>query len=201
MNSLSDTSPLRNQYFGLRHGQSEANLMNTIISDPVEGANAYGLTDLGRKQVENSISNQHLLSDRNTVIYSSDFARTRETAEIAAEVLGVKEINYSELLRERGFGRWERKGRASYPRVWLSDALSPGHTRNDVESVHRVLDRTTRLIADLEKKYEGKNILLVSHGDVLHILSTAFTKRPSRLHRSLIWPFGNGELRKLSPGV
>ena len=43
--------PLKNRYFAMRHGQSEANAAGIIVSDPANGCPRYGLTPLGRQQV------------------------------------------------------------------------------------------------------------------------------------------------------
>jgi broad specificity phosphatase PhoE len=44
-------SPLRNRYFGIRHGQSEANVKEIISSD-IRTASAYPLTELGQSQAQ-----------------------------------------------------------------------------------------------------------------------------------------------------
>ena len=41
---------LKNRYFALRHGQSEANVENIISSLPARGTTIHGLTQLGREQ-------------------------------------------------------------------------------------------------------------------------------------------------------
>lgn len=46
---------LRNRYFGLRHGQSEANVMGVISSNPAVGTVTHGLTPLGRLQATSYI--------------------------------------------------------------------------------------------------------------------------------------------------
>ena len=42
---------LKNRYFGIRHGQSEANVQEIISSDP-QTASSYPLTECGRNQAE-----------------------------------------------------------------------------------------------------------------------------------------------------
>ena len=39
---------LKNRYFGLRHGESEANKLGVISSNPAVGTVSHGLTQLGR---------------------------------------------------------------------------------------------------------------------------------------------------------
>ena len=45
--------------------------------------------------------------DANTLIYSSDFARARQTAELARELLGAPDVQLTHNLRERSFGELE----------------------------------------------------------------------------------------------
>ncbi len=100
-------------------------------------------------------------------------------------------------MRERYFGDWEQKHNRHYQDVWDEDINDPNHKNNNVESTAEVLDRTTSLIKDLEEKYSGKKILLVSHGDALQILQTGFEKVSSSCHRSL--PHLNvAEIRELT---
>ena len=65
-----------------------------------------------------------------------------------------------------------------------------------MESANSVLGRATSLIVELEKKYKGKNILLISRGDVLQILQTGFLKISSSLYRNLPH-LKIGEIREL----
>ncbi len=55
MNHLRATPSLRNPYFVFRHGYSKANAEGIIVSQPANGIDAYGLSDLGRKQVVDSL--------------------------------------------------------------------------------------------------------------------------------------------------
>lgn len=201
MTFLHRTDRLRNQYFALRHGQSKANTKGVIISDLQDGQlEAYTLTNEGEDQVR--ISAQAAKSsgtlDRDTVIISSPFSRCRRTAEIAKDILGVSaQIVFDERLRERWFGDWERTNNAHYEKVWTDDETNPEHTTANVESAMDVQKRTASLIHDLEKRYQGKNILLVSHGDALQIMQTGFAKQSPATHRMLTH-LGTAEIRKLS---
>lgn len=175
---------LKNQYYIMRHGQSKANLQEIIISHPENGIQQdYALTELGRAQANTSAVNSSLTSQ--TIIYTSDFSRARETAEIVQKVLEVPEIHVSKNLRERHFGNYEKTHNANYHKVWSFDKNNPNHTENGVESVHSVLKRAASLVIEIEKTYEDKDILLVAHGDTLQILQTGFQKVDPAQHRSL----------------
>ena len=45
--------------------------------------------------------------------------------------------------------------------------------------------RVTSLVADYESSHRGATLLLVSHGDALQLLQTAFRKQDASRHRSL----------------
>lgn len=195
MNHLIDIDKLKNRYFVLRHGESQANAQGIVVSAPKDGTTKFGLTRKGTKQVEKAVREANIL-DKDTIIYSSDFTRVRETAEIAKKVLNAKPIHLTVDLRERYFGDWEKSIDSNYQEIWAEDAKNPDHKKDKVESVNEVLDRTTSLINKLEKKYNGKKILLVGHADPLHILQTSFMKVDASTHRN-IKHLKVGEIREL----
>ena len=198
MNHLQEVTHLGNTYYALRHGRSLANRADLIISNPADGVAQYGLTDEGRAQVASAVEDakQHYGLDHSTLIVASDFARAQETAQIAARLLGVREIVTTPQLRERFFGAWDKQSTSNYQNVWRDDFTNPDHKHNGVESTSEVISRTTALIRSLEETYSGRNILLISHGDVLQILQTAFQRVPSSHHR-LLSHLDTGEIRKL----
>lgn len=185
MNHLKDLAKLANRYWAMRHGQSKANLQSIVISHPDNGLHEdFALSELGREQAQTAAT-ESLLTDQ-TVIYSSDFSRALETAQIVQKALGIRKLHTTKKLRERHFGNWEKLDQSNvYKTVWDTDRKNADHTEHDVESVNGVLDRVTSFILELEKKYQGKDILLVSHGDVLQILQTGFQKTNPAKHRDL----------------
>ncbi len=68
-----------------------------------------------------------------------------------------------------------------------------------MEPTAAVLDRATGLVADLERRYVGRDILLVSHGDTLQILQAGFLRMDPAAHRRLP-PLGIAEIRALRLG-
>jgi probable phosphoglycerate mutase len=181
---LEDTGGVKNRYFALRHGESEANAQGIILSDPAAGTAGYGLTERGREQARAAASAADLAGPE-TLIYSSPFARARETAEIAREVLGAGPVILRDELRERFFGELEGQSNENYQKVWDRDVSDPGHGEWGVESVMSVLGRTSALVAELEQEHQGETIVLVSHGDALQIMETGFKTLNPAAHRSL----------------
>jgi broad specificity phosphatase PhoE len=173
-----------NHYFGLRHGESEANRLGIIVSDPANGVDGYGLTDLGRQQVQQSMLSQHGLS-ADTITLCSDFRRARETAEIATEILGSPSAIIDTRLRERFFGASERGPNSAYGAIWQRDRIDPSHRDDDCESAESVRDRLISLVKSLESQYRDETLLLVSHGDPLQLLATAMTGRTPSQHRDI----------------
>ncbi len=186
MNNLSGVDSLVNRYFALRHGESRANQDQVILSDPRDGTRSGGLTAWGQEQVRATLlaALQEGLFSAPPAIYASDFLRARATAAIAADLLGTSYTPVT-CLRERFFGEWDRTADVNYEIVWADDAVDPHHEHNGVESAEDVLERTTAFIIDLEHTHRGKDIILVSHGDTLHILQTAFHRLSPAYHRSL----------------
>ena len=184
MNHLSGADRLANRFSVMRHGQSKANAAGIIVSCiDNDRRGDYGLTELGRRQALAAARSCGL--PRDTVICSSDFSRARQTAEIVQAHLGAADVAIAEALRERCFGEWEGTVTGNYARVWAADETDPDHADGDVEPAAAVLDRTSALVMDLERRYSGRAILLVSHGDPLQILQAGFQGIDSSRHRSL----------------
>lgn len=195
MNHLLSLKELNNTYWALRHGQARHNVLNIAVGNLQNGAESYGLTHEGEHQIKRSIE-QSTLPHNETIIFHSPFLRTFQSAEIAAKTLDVENIFCEPRLRERGLGNFELQEGAqqNYERMWNNDKEDPTHTHDGVESVMDVMNRTTEFIAECEKHLEGKTILLVSHGDTISILRTAFAEGPEHLHHENFTLPSQGEL-------
>ena len=187
---LSGVDRLTNTFSIMRHGQSKANVAGIIVSCIENDQRGdYGLSELGRAQALEAAQACGL--SRDTVIFSSDFSRARQTAEIVRAHLDAPEVKLATPLRERCFGDWEGSATDNYARVWAADETDTDQAGSGVEPVAAVLDRTTALIVDLERRYSGRHILLVSHGDTLQILQAAFLRlSPDQAPAAARAPYG-----------
>jgi len=189
-------TPLRNIFYLVRHGQSEANVEGIIVSDPSIGTTKYTLTKRGISQatragvkiesIFSSMGFQKSQVQDNLIIICSDFARTVATAKCIAKEVGLKEsnVNISIALRERYFGDLDGQKDDQYELVWKHDNDSASHSMFGSESVNSVLLRAGNLVTELNEKYTDKVIVLVAHGDVLQILRTGFESQfPPAHHR------------------
>jgi len=165
-----------NKYFILRHGESVGNIKK-IISDWPEKFYCP-LTKRGRKQIEDSA--KKLKEEKIDLIFSSDLLRTRQTAEISAKELNVKPI-YDKRLREINHGIFNGKPAEEHQKFWamageteLENFLKrfkikfpKGENHSDVKK------RIHRFLKEVEKKYQKKNILVVSHEITLTMLEAS----------------------------
>jgi probable phosphoglycerate mutase len=185
MNHLPAMESLKNRFYVMRHGQSLANQQGIIVSDPAWGVDGYGLSDTGRKQVECSVESASFL-DAEVRVMCSDFLRARETAEIVHRLLAcATPLQTDARLRERHFGRLDLGPDTAYPEVWRSDERDPDSEPHGAESANRVMARVTALIRECEQNFIRSSILLVSHGDALQILQTAFAGESAARHRQI----------------
>ena len=192
-----------NHYFILRHGDS-LNVGKFYASYPEKKKTP--LSKKGKIQIEKIAC--LLKRQKIDLIFSSDLLRTSQTAEIVGKILGIKPV-YDKRLREIDAGAFNGKsleeGLAYYgykfknpssPELTCKKFEKPlpgGETYAEVRT--RVLD----FVRNLERKYQGKNILIVSHECPLTLLETAFLgmtiKETAHFRKnSKIKP---GELRKV----
>ncbi len=150
-----------NTYFLMRHAEAEQNVKRIVNSGDL---NAYGITDLGKQQALESA--QQFKQENVSIIYASPFRRTRETAEIIADELGIprSEIVYDVRLRELDFGDLNEcpyDDFTAYRKEHLhaySDSLPSGESWLDARR------RFGHFIYEMEQMHQGKNILMVTHG-------------------------------------
>ena len=224
--SLRTSTTLKATYVGIRHGESVPSSQRRVRSSLVAGVDpSNGLTPLGQAETRAATQAwiaaqtplvQTAFRNRRLVILSSPFSRTRESADLIAETIeqyfaanpstpagALKpQIRIEADLRERDFGRYEGQLRSDliYPRVWAEDARDPTYQGEGVESALAVQRRVTALISQLEERSgagEGWVYLLVSHGDPLKILATAFNRISAAAHQDpqQVPPFRTAEFR------
>jgi broad specificity phosphatase PhoE len=142
----------------VRHGETEWNRAGRW-----QGHSDTPLNDAGREQARNLAAE---LSDVD-VVYSSDLARARETAEILAEPLGL-EVQLDPRLRERGFGAWEGKTSAEIEADfgeeharWLA-GTAPG--AEDAEPFSDFAARVHAFLDETLERHPDETVLIVAHG-------------------------------------
>ena len=155
-----------NTYFAMRHG--EAGNSTHKIFDCTD-SQKFGLSEKGREEVKTNASK--LRGRHITHVYVSPFTRTRETADIASEILGIPKENIviDERLRELNFGDFDgTSGLDAFyehrKQLRYTDPFPNGESYQDAKN------RFGAVLYDLERKYKNTNILIVSHGIGLETL-------------------------------
>lgn len=195
------SSKLKNHYWGLRHGISEANQLGIIACDPLGLGQKYGITEHGRSQLRLSVAEALTKYPqlKHCIFYVSPLKRAIETANEAAQILSPKEIIISPELRERDFAKFDGQSALQYPQFWAEDKRNPHSHPFGGESVWEVRQRFVSLIHQIESQHHGQSIVLISHGDPLQIGQTAFENIDPSLHRESIQHLNPGDIRQLNP--
>lgn len=153
----------KNEYYIMRHGEAHHN---------VEGIEECGmdpenhLTNLGTLQVNDTKNKNNVDFD---VIISSPFIRTMETAKIMA---GEKDIIINDLFREINVGYFDKQSSDNIYKELGDKYLKLNTKLGGGESHGDVMNRTMKGIMNLEKEYEGKKILIVTHGAPMRMIAT-----------------------------
>ena len=192
-----DVPSLKNRYYGFRHGESRANVEGIIVSRPELGTVKYGLSEKGRRQVEKSASELQTATG-DVLVVSSDFRRTLETAEIIRSRLGVAPVRIDTRLRERFFGEWDGACYLHYSDAWQKDEIDPDQEPGGAESANAVRCRMVEVIEELDFEFAGYDIILVSHGDPLRMLQSAFEDLDASKNRMIPY-FETAGWRLLNP--
>ncbi len=183
-----------NNYYLMRHGHSCTQEEERLCSWPEK--RHCPLTAKGRREVSELVKN--LKEEKIDLIFSSDLLRTKETAEMASKEIGVK-INFDERLREMDFGEFDGKPVKNWKKEFLGTEKGFNNPPEGGESFNEIKLRTLDFIKELEKKYKGKNILIVSHGGPLWLLQAAIkglNNKETMEQFSELVP-SNNEIRKI----
>ncbi len=189
----------KNKYWVMRHGEATSNLHDSISSNPSEENH---LTEKGREEIVASA--ESLKENKIDLIISSNFIRTRETAELVAKTLGLlpEQIVIDERLGEIqpgdfAGGSWREYNLAFGSRLnRLHNHLPTGG-----ENYNDVRRRIMSAIYDINEKHQDKNILVVSHGLPLFMAQASVSRWTDKEiidapHRGK--DFANAEVRPLN---
>ncbi len=159
-----------NRYFVLRHGESESNVKDIVNGDRNAAIN---LTEEGRQLVLKSVAAHKGIPFN--AIYVSPFLRTRQTAEIAAEVLNVpaEKIIIDERLREVEMGEREGAPRGDFLKAFPERIERFERAPRGGENYIQVRQRMGQFLYEIEETRKNQNILIVSHGTPLWMLVSA----------------------------
>ena len=176
----------------LRHGQTQWNMTGKL-----QGWRDSPLTPQARRQLK-SLPQASL---QNSVIYSSDLGRAQATARIVANLTGSYIVTDARL-RERCFGELDgqamtsRFGARAYWHAYhhryqtaITSVSIPG-VETDAQLEHRIRQWLDAIL----DTYQGKTVLVISHGEWLRALNNIVSGIPS-------WYQGEGIVANGQPSV
>lgn len=171
----------------VRHGESQANQEHRLVSEAFDPP----LTAQGFREAEQFA---RLWQDQGVgALVSSPLKRTRQTAQVIAEVLGIETIHIDPRLHEIKLGVFdgqsidylEQEGDEAY-RHWKRDPESPSLGG---ERLSQVYSRMQGFLQDLLTQQTEGLIMATTHADCLKAIAIGILKAPweaaQRLH------FGN----------
>lgn len=173
LKELRENSVGGNTFYVVRHGEAEQNKTRVLNSNPQEN---YHLTKEGMEQVKQAAQKlARMVQAQNTMIFSSQFPRATETAEIFSETLGVQ-ATVDNRLREHELGVFNGKNQDSYVRSFADLEERFYKKIEGGESFEEMQERVIEFINYLNRKYSGKQIVIVTHGDVIRAIARYFDR-------------------------
>ena len=167
--SIKDLGLAKNIFYFSRHGEAEHNVKNINSSYPETFVN-----NLTAKGVERARGLANWLSENGGVdmIFTSDLLRTRQTAETVGKILDVP-VESDARLREFNVGVYNGRDTSDFERVFPFEERwhkAPQGGETNLQAQSRMVD----FITEVNQKHQGKKILVISHGDPLHMLTKYF---------------------------
>ncbi|HYF13066.1 MAG TPA: class I tRNA ligase family protein [Candidatus Paceibacterota bacterium] len=159
-----------NKYFVMRHGEAQSNVSH--IFDASGRADNH-LTERGRQGVLESILEFKKQNDIDMVVVSP-ILRTRETAKIVQNALDLPDsaVMVDERLRELQVGSFDGKSVAEWEAQFHHQGVAFNEVPEGSETYTQVRKRVGDLIFELERRYTGKRILVVTHDLPAWLLNT-----------------------------
>ena len=188
-----------NTYIIMRHGEAESNLDGHISA---KNDLNDTLTKKGIEQVTKVATN--LAEEKIDLIIHSGFVRTKATAELIASSLHIKseQIIEEPRLEELQTGiALEGKDWAEYQGLFPNNLASFTESIVGLENRGDVIRRVGAVLYELEKKYQHKKILIISHASALfglQVVASGLEIEAAATLKETMGFMDNAEIKKLS---
>ncbi|MEI6346282.1 MAG: class I tRNA ligase family protein, partial [bacterium] len=161
----------RNTYYVMRHGEAEHNVLRVMSTDLAE---CHHLTEKGKQQ---ALKAGEFLKDKKIdVIFASPFLRTQETMKEVCEVIG---FDHKKIVKDARIGEIRagvlNGGPVDDYRAFFSGSKFAHFTKRPEggENYGDLRARISDFLYDVDARYEGKTILIVTHDSPAWFLSAA----------------------------
>lgn len=152
----------------IRHGQTSANVEERI--------NNYDetLTETGIMQA--NLAKEKIKDIPLDLIICSPLTRTKQTMEIIN--INNIPVEYDDRIKEIDGGKFtgQKIPPELHPNIWFQYYHKP---IEDAEPAKRLFNRSIDFIREISEKYQGKNILVVTHGGVIRCIMSYFERDTS----------------------
>ena len=151
----------------IRHGETDWNATGRL-----QGHSDTPLNAVGREQARRAA--RRLASEPVRALYSSDLARSIETATIIGRALGLR-VTTSPQLRERRYGVWEgltsAEIQARYPEQFAKwRARSTDFAPPQGETITQLLTRAFTELQTIARRHAGEVVVVITHGGLCYVL-------------------------------
>lgn len=187
-----------NKYFVMRHGQAQSNIKRVW---DYKGDPENHLTEAGQQQVKDS--GEKLQSEKIDVIITSPILRTQETARIVAGQIGFNPENIitdGRVIEWQVGGDFQEKNLDEYLKIRNASENRYTYKAEGGESYQDVIKRCGEFLYEIESRYQGKNILIVTHNSAargLILAAQGFSFETLLKSEPKEYPFTNAEVREL----
>jgi broad specificity phosphatase PhoE len=161
----------------VRHGETEWN-----ASQKIQGQTDVELSETGRAQAVQTA--QNIQGKKIDLILTSSLKRASETAEIINGFFNVPVIADNRII-ERSFGDNEGKTKTEIDEMKKQNPLidcSWDYNKNveydNIENVQDFFKRVYSFLDEIVERFNGKNILIVTHGGVTIPMHCYFNRIP-----------------------
>ena len=171
----------------VRHGETDWNAERRLQGYTDIPLNARGLAQAA--QIAKALKKVHFQFD---VLYTSDLQRAKQTAQAIEDSYAVSATSHN-LLRERHLGALQGLTTSEAP--LLEPELWQAHLSRDIhqelrggESILQFATRIKAVFQEIQEKYTGKTILIVSHGGALDMMYRMVSNQALDAERAITVP-------------
>jgi probable phosphoglycerate mutase len=171
----------------VRHGETDWNAERRLQGYTDIPLNAHGLAQAA--QMAKALKKAHFQFD---ALYTSDLQRAKQTAQAIEDLYAVSATSHN-LLRERHLGALQGLTTSEAP--LLEPELWQAHLSRDIhqelrggESILQFANRIKAVLQEIQEKYTGKTILIVSHGGALDMMYRIASNQALDAERAITVP-------------
>lgn len=169
--NIDNFEPKTKNIYYVRHGRTDNN-DNGIVNgwDDDIDLNEFGVEET--KQLAKQISVSGIKFD---VIVTSPMTRTKHTTEIIKNYLWYEvEVVEDEAFREQSYGEFRGMTHAEIKAKYgckNDRELTKVYRNNSEENIEKFEQRVIEGYKNVEEKFDGKNVLIISHGGVFRCIN------------------------------